>query len=184
MPPTDLQVHYNSESMIVTLTWKPPKARSSTNGLTPDGYTVTCITLPDHEHSVQVRVSDDTLNTTVTGLQLAALDYECCVAADYPNYHPRVCENTTELVLPTELNIKQGDQSTQPDVTLQPSTAEDVSTITTAFPMPASSSSLSVVGGVMGALVVLLLAMLCGSIVYHNRPVKVKPKWMRYAVLL
>jgi hypothetical protein len=41
----------------------------------------------------------------------------------------------------------------------------------------------SAVAGVMGAVIVFLLVMLCGTIVFHNTRTRKKQKWIRYVVV-
>ena len=122
VPPTDLQLQLNDE-ITMTVSWNSPdQSRVTMEGLHLLGYTVTCTNLPNKDHLVQGRVSDvSTLTIAFTGLQLVAFEYECCVSADYSNYHPKVCEitniaptvgPTTELSVPqeaatTELSVPQ-----------------------------------------------------------------------------
>ena len=184
VPPTNVTL--SPDGIAMRVNWGPPNQSQELHLM---GYTITCSTIPDHWHLIQVEVSEDAQTTAITGLQLADHEYECCVAADYQNYHPRVCENTMKLIPTTgpSTEIKDMEHHTtleQPSQTVR-SIATTSPVAVTASPNPqAMAVSPSVVGGVMGAVIVLLLAMLCGSIVYHTK-VKVKGRVLtRYAVLL
>ena len=66
----------------MTITWNPPdSALVMEHGLDLNGYTTTCSSIGEDNQNtiIQVVLGPGRLSTTVTGLRLADLDYECCV---------------------------------------------------------------------------------------------------------
>ena len=91
----------------MVLTWSPTNISTAiTSRIDPlTHYTATCISDTDenYQHLSQVLVNMNTLNTTISGLNLMDFDYNCCVSADYGSYHPKTClrVNRIQFVLNT-----------------------------------------------------------------------------------
>ncbi len=178
MPSPDLNHYHVSGDGNVLLTWGPPDLVNITSSLNHVGYTVTCTaTLANFTNTISVSLDTSSLNTTITGLRLMEFDYECCVFADYVNYHPKDCtmvnkteEPSTALAtdgptepatdVPTELGSTTARQTTGPEDTMI--TPRDPSTSSSTFP------AASVAAGVLGAVILLLLILLCALCVLHK----------------
>ena len=159
---------------LPTITWNPPdSALVMEHGLDLNGYTTTCSSIGEDNQNtiIQAVLGPGRLSTTVTGLRLADLDYECCVTTDYDNYHPKNCltvNHTESTTISTTDTSTQSTTDTPTESTIDtPTTTETKEGTTQQFPSTTTSSttsvttlSLPVVNIVLGTVIALLVLLL------------------------
>ena len=187
VPPQDVQLHSRGESSV-TLSWSrpdPSRVQNRIPALTHSNYTITCSARDSHMVQVthKVTISQQSRNVTITGLDLTASDYHCCVAADYRQngYSPKSCVNTSSTTDDMITNINTTDHEGNASNTSSTSVSTDIVpssplTSTTGSSSPLTSatglSSLPAVGGALfaAAIVVLLVTLgTCGGIIVHMK---------------
>ena len=147
----------------------------------PNSYKAECF---GEAHHIEMSVNNTTFNLQLMGL-LPSTSYNCCVSAVYESYvyTPKgACVEATTTIQPSESTYTEINSSTSSSADTTPesnSTASNSADTTPESTFRTSSSADTIIGGVLGfiiALLIILLAIAGAALVYLLRTKSVIPK--------